>query len=144
MLAVQTVRAARAGALPPEFLAATLLQESAYDPRAVSPAGALGIAQFMPGTAAQMGVDPFQPVASIDAAAALLGSYVHAYRGGRESPYWLALAAYNAGPGAVAYYHGIPPFPETQTYVRLIFERWVEMLLAEAPRERGKSAPLQE
>ena len=74
---------ARRGArerLPPEFLGATLLQESAYDPHALSAAGAIGIAQFMPETAAGVGVDPYDPFASIDAAGALLGGYAAAYR----------------------------------------------------------------
>ncbi len=88
--------------LPPEFLAATLLQESAYDPQALSAAGAVGIAQFMPETAADVGVDPYDPFGSIDGAAALLGGYARAYRGRYADPYTTALAAYNAGPLAVA------------------------------------------
>ena len=88
--------------LPPEFLGATLLQESAYDPQAISSAGAIGIAQFMPETAADVGVDPYDPFAAIAGAAALLGGYVAAYRARYADPYAAALAAYNAGPLAVA------------------------------------------
>jgi soluble lytic murein transglycosylase-like protein len=125
VLAGATVRAARAAALPPEFLGATILQESAYDPGAVSSAGALGIAQFEIETADEYGVDPFDPERAIAGAARLLGSYVTTYRRlGAPDAYALALAAYNAGPGAVARYHGVPPYAETRDYISLIYERW--------------------
>ncbi|HVN69710.1 MAG TPA: lytic transglycosylase domain-containing protein [Candidatus Binatia bacterium] len=119
-----TTRAARANSLPPEFLAATLLQESAYDPQAVSSAGAIGIAQFMPDTAAGAGLDPTDPFASIGAAARLIGNYVAAYRDRYDEPYATALAAYNAGPGAVEQYDGVPPYAETREYIDLIYDRW--------------------
>ena len=87
--------------------------ESGFDPRAVSPAGAQGIAQLMPATARGLGVrDPFDPAQAIPAAARLLSGHVRAFG---SVP--LALAAYNAGPGAVRRYGGIPPYPETQAYV---------------------------
>ena len=108
--------AAAANGLPPSLLAALLRAESGFDPRAVSPAGALGIAQFMPGTAAGMGLrDPFDPAQAIPAAARLLSGHVRTFG---SVP--LALAAYNAGPGAVQRYGGIPPYPETQAYVARI------------------------
>lgn len=128
LFAGATARAAAANGMPAEFLAATLLQESAYDPDAVSSAGAVGIAQFMPETAADVGVDPYDPYDSIDGAAALLGSYASAYRERYSDPYATALAAYNAGPLAVAEYRGVPPYPETQEYVELIFERWARIV----------------
>lgn len=124
MLADATVRAAERNGLPPEFLGATLLQESAFDPHAVSPAGAIGIAQFMMSTALDHHVDPFDPYAAIEGAARLLASYVRAYRPVYPDPYSTALAAYNAGPGAVERYGGIPPYPETLQYVQYIDERW--------------------
>jgi soluble lytic murein transglycosylase-like protein len=133
-LAEATVRAAHATSLPPEFLAATILQESAYDPQALSSAGAIGIAQFEIGTADANGVDPFDPYRAIPGAARLLASYVVAYNGTYADPYAMALAAYNAGPGAVAYYHGVPPYPETRDYIALIYERWGRI----AGYERGK------
>ncbi len=123
-LACDTVRAARRAAIPPDFLGATLLQESAYDPRAISSAGAIGIAQFEPGTAEEYGVDPFAPADAIAGAARVLASYVRAYRDRFDDPY---AAAYNAGPGAVAYYGGIPPYPETRAYITLIYERWMRI-----------------
>lgn len=128
LFAGATVSAARANSLPPEFLAAALLQESAYDPQALSSAGALGIAQFMPETAAEAGVDPYDPFASIDGAATLLGGYAAAYRDRYPDAYSAALAAYNAGPLAVAQYRGVPPYPETREYVALIFDRWARIV----------------
>jgi peptidoglycan DL-endopeptidase CwlO len=122
-LADATVQAARRAGLPPEFLAATILQESAYDPYAVSSAGAIGIAQFEIETADEYGVEPLDPQSAISGAATLLASYIHAYRRASD-PYALALAAYNAGPGAVERYDGVPPYAETRDYIALINERW--------------------
>jgi len=121
--AIETTRAARRRGVPPEFLAALLLQESAYDPRALSSAGAVGIGQFTLETASDYGVDPFDPDASIAGSAALIGGYVAAYRGRFADPYGVALAAYNAGPGAVERYRGVPPYDETRTYIEDIAER---------------------
>ena len=124
-LADRTLRAARRSGLDPGFLAATLLEESAYNPSAVSPAGAVGIGQFMVGTADGFGIDPFDPYPAIDATAQLLAAYVALYRTqGAGDPYALALAAYNAGPGAVARYGGVPPYAETLEYIADIRERW--------------------
>jgi soluble lytic murein transglycosylase-like protein len=133
LFAGATVVAARAHSLPPEFLGATLLQESAYDPEALSSAGAIGIAQFMPETAAGVGLDPYDPFASIAAAAALLGGYADAYRARYADAYATALAAYNAGPLAVAEYRGVPPYAETREYVALIFDRWARIVSYELP-----------
>ena len=111
--------------LDPGFLAATLLQESAYDPRAMSWAGAVGIGQFMVGTADLFGIDPFDPGQAIDATARLLAGYVARYRTWPAAdPYALALAAYNAGPAAVDRYGGVPPYAETLAYIGDIRERW--------------------
>lgn len=135
VLAAATVRAARANGLAPELLAAMLLQESAYDPRALSYAGAVGIAQFMPSTAQAVGVDPFDPYSAIAGSAALLASYVRAYDGLYANPYTAALAAYNAGPGAVGFYHGVPPYPQTRTYIDDIADRWAKIAGYEKPIE---------
>jgi soluble lytic murein transglycosylase-like protein len=140
LLAVVTAREARANGLPVEFLGAALLQESAYDPRVMSSAGAIGIAQFEPETAAGEGIDPWDPFASIAGAADLLGSYVRAYTGVYDNPYDVALAAYNAGPGAVAHYGGVPPFAETREYVDLIHERWARISSYEAVASIAKKA----
>lgn len=107
--------AARTG-VPGELLAAVAKQESGFNPRAVSPAGAQGLMQLMPSTARGLGVEnSFDPAQAIDGGARLLRSLLDKF--GRTE---LALAAYNAGPGAVARYDGIPPYRETQNYVRNI------------------------
>jgi Transglycosylase SLT domain/D-alanyl-D-alanine carboxypeptidase len=110
------VRAAQRWGVSAPLLAAQLYAESNFNPFARSPAGAQGIAQFMPGTAAALGlVDPFDPGAAIDAQAHLMRDLL-----GRFGSVPLALAAYNAGPGAVASCGCIPPFPETRAYVARI------------------------
>lgn len=109
-----------------------ILQESAYDAQAVSSAGAIGIAQFMPATAADVGVDPYDPFAAISAAAELVGGYVAAYRQRYADSYAAALAAYNAGPLAVAEYRGVPPYDETREYIVLIFDRWTRIVSYES------------
>lgn len=132
LFAGATVNAALESSLPPEFLGAVLLQESAYDPQALSSAGAVGLAQFMPETAAGVGIDPYDPFASIDGAAILLGGYTAAYRARYSDAYAAALAAYNAGPLAVAQYRGVPPYTETREYIALIFDRWARIVSYEA------------
>lgn len=98
------------------LLAAQLMAESAFNPRAVSPAGAVGIAQFMPGTAAAYGLrDPFDAEAAIDAQAHLMSDLLRQFR---SVP--LALAAYNAGPGAVSACSCAGPYAETRAYVARI------------------------
>ncbi|MEU7903110.1 transglycosylase SLT domain-containing protein [Actinoplanes sp. NPDC049118] len=97
----------------PKLLAAVAKVESGYNPKAVSPAGAQGLMQLMPGTARGLGVDnSFDPRQAINGAAKLLSSHLKEFK---SLP--LALAAYNAGGGSVHKYGGIPPFSETQAYV---------------------------
>src|SRR3954468_11953408 len=107
------VRASAKDNVPVELLAAQLYTESNFNPFARSPAGAQGIAQFTPGTANAYGLaNPFDGSASIDAQAHLMHDLLAKYKTAA-----LALAAYNAGEGAVDRFHGIPPFAETQGYV---------------------------
>jgi len=107
--------AARWG-VPPALMAGQLMAESGFDPNVGSPAGAQGIAQFMPSTAAAYGLtNPYDPVAAIDAEAHLMSDLLRQF-GSPE----LALAAYNAGPAPVEACHCIPPYPETQAYVTRI------------------------
>ncbi len=129
LLATDTIEAAHARGLPPQFLAATLLQESAFDPFAVSSAGAVGIAQFTVPTAIEYGVDPWEPPSAIAGAARLLAAYVDDYRARTDDdPYALALAAYNAGPGTVSAYHGVPPYRETREYIVDVRDRWSRII----------------
>jgi soluble lytic murein transglycosylase-like protein len=101
----------------PALALAVAQTESNYNPSAVSGAGAVGVFQLMPGTAAGLGVvNSFDPLQNIEGGVTYLGSLLSQF-GGDVS---LALAAYNAGPGNVAKYGGIPPFPETQNYVAKI------------------------
>jgi hypothetical protein len=110
------LRSAAHWGVPPALMAGQLMAESGFDPDAGSPAGAQGIAQFMPGTAASYGLtNPYDPVAAIDAEAHLMSDLLRQF-GSPE----LALAAYNAGPAPVEACHCIPPYPETQAYVTRI------------------------
>ena len=104
--------ASQANGVPTQVLAALINQESGFNPAAVSPAGAEGIAQIMPSTAKAHGIDPFNPVDAINGAARILGDNLRHFG---SIP--MALAAYNAGVGAVSEYGGIPPYAETQNYV---------------------------
>lgn len=95
---------------------ALIQHESGFNPRAVSPKGAMGLGQIMPGTAADLGLTrPFAIDENLDAAARYLLRQLRTFRDPA-----LALAAYNAGPGAVKRYDGIPPYKETQAYVAAI------------------------
>jgi soluble lytic murein transglycosylase-like protein len=106
--------AARAHAVPAKLIAAVIATESHGDPSAVSHAGAQGIMQLMPGTSLQYGVvNPFDPAQNIEGGTRYLHDLLHRYHGKVR----LALAAYNAGPGAVDAAHGIPRFAETRAYV---------------------------
>jgi hypothetical protein len=110
------LRSAARWNVPPALMGGQLMAESGFDPSAGSPAGAQGIAQFIPSTAAAYGLtDPYDPVAAIDAEAHLMSDLLRQF-GSPE----LALAAYNAGPAPVEACHCIPPYPETQAYVTRI------------------------
>ncbi len=111
----------RAGArygVDASLLAAVASQESSFNASAVSPAGAQGLMQVMPATAKGLGVNPLDPTSAIDGAARYLGDLREQF-GSTE----LALAAYNAGPGTVSRHGGIPPYPETQNYVRTVMSK---------------------
>jgi hypothetical protein len=100
------------------LLAAVASQESSFDSTAVSPAGAQGLMQFMPATAKGLGVNPLDPASAINGAAKYLSQLTDQF-GSTQ----LALAAYNAGPGTVSRHGGVPPYSETQNYVRAVMTK---------------------
>ena len=107
-------RAANRYGVDPALVKAIICKESRFNPRAQSEAGARGLMQMMPDTARGLGVkDPFNPEQNVTAGTRYIGQLLKRYRGNER----LALAAYNAGPGNVAKYGGVPPFAETQNYV---------------------------
>ena len=120
--------------VPVDLFLRMIGQESAWKPGAVSPKGASGLAQLMPGTARELGVDPTDPIQNMTGGARYLRQQLDAF-GSQD----LALAAYNAGPGAVRKHGGIPPFRETQDYVRKILGRNGGQVVAdETMRALGK------
>ncbi len=113
--------AARRHGLDPALVLSVVAVESGFRPEAVSPKGAQGLMQLMPRTAASLGVsDAFDPEQNLDAGVRHLEALVRQYGGDLTR----ALAAYNAGQGAVARYGGVPPYPETRAYVRRVLERY--------------------
>ena len=109
--------AAASNGIDPALLKGLVSQESGFNPSARSGAGAVGLTQLMPGTASALGVtDPLDPAQSLQGGAKYLREQLDRF-GGDET---LALAAYNAGPGAVQKYGGVPPYAETQSYVKKV------------------------
>lgn len=109
-------RAARKHGVPEDLFLRLVQQESNWNPEAQSHKGAIGLAQLMPDTARRLGVDPKVPKQNLEGGARYLAKQFRKFGSWR-----LALAAYNAGPQAVKKYGGIPPYEETQTYVRKIW-----------------------
>jgi soluble lytic murein transglycosylase-like protein len=107
--------AATKAGVDPRLLAAITRAESGFNPNALSSAGAVGLTQLMPGTAAGLGVNPTDPAANLDGGARYIAGQLDTF--GRVD---LAVAAYNAGPGAVRQAGGVPDYPETQAYVRRV------------------------
>jgi hypothetical protein len=128
-LAAMAIAAARRHSLDPDLVQAVVAVESGFRPDAVSPKGAQGLMQLMPYTARALGVkDSFDPAANLDGGTRYLRALIKRYGGDVTR----ALAAYNAGEGAVARHGGVPPYPETLAYVRKVLER----AKADAPAPR--------
>ncbi|WP_417721671.1 lytic transglycosylase domain-containing protein [Salipiger sp.] len=108
--------AARQHGVPEDLFLRLVQQESGFNPKAKSHKGAIGLAQLMPFTAKRLGVDPNDPAQNLDGGARYL---VQQYR--KFGSWRLALAAYNAGPGAVEKHGGVPPYRETRNYVKVIW-----------------------
>ena len=113
-------QAAKLAGLPPALVHSVARAESAYQTKAVSNKGAIGIMQLMPGTAAALHADPHDPKQNVEAGAMYLRELLLKYDGTVSK----ALAAYNAGPGAVDKYHGVPPYRETINYVNRVIQQY--------------------
>ena len=98
------------------FVKSIIRAESGFSPTVVSPKGAIGLMQLMPETARELGADPAVPEQNVEAGTRYLGWLLQRY-GKKRDPMKSAIAAYNAGPGNVDRYHGVPPFRETRAYV---------------------------
>jgi hypothetical protein len=109
-------------ALPARFVESVAKVESAMNPKAVSPKGAIGVMQLMPSTARALAADPNDPAQNIEAGTRLLRELLIKYNGDAIK----ALAAYNAGEGAVEKYKGLPPYPETQNYVDKVIKNYLQ------------------
>jgi soluble lytic murein transglycosylase-like protein len=108
--------AARRNKLPEALIRSIIHAESGFQPDAISPKGAIGLMQLMPGTAAELHADPRDPKQNVDAGTAYLRALLVKYAS-KDDQIALAVAAYNAGPGAVDRYNGVPPYRETRDYV---------------------------
>jgi len=126
-------RAAERAGLPPEFVHSVARAESGYRPNAISPKGAIGLMQLMPGTAAGLNVDPYDPAQNAEGGAMYLRDLLLKYE---NDPHQVskAVAAYNAGPAAVDKYKGIPPYRETIQYVNRVLKQYEK-------EQRKKTAP---
>ena len=117
--AAALAQAAAAANISPSLLSALVWQESRWNPSAISPKGAIGLAQLMPATARNLGVNPADPIANLNGGARYLRQLLNQFDGDVE----MALAAYNAGPGRVRSSGGVPAITETRNYVASIVRR---------------------
>jgi soluble lytic murein transglycosylase-like protein len=115
------IQAARRHGVDPDLVLAVISVESAFRKDAVSPKGAQGLMQLMPGTARELGVkDAFDPAQNLDAGTRYLNELIRKFKGDLK----LAIAAYNAGPNAVKRHRGVPPYRETRKHVEKVLERY--------------------
>jgi Transglycosylase SLT domain len=125
-------RASDSEVLPPNFVKTVAAVESGLHPAAISPKGAVGLMQLMPATANQLGVRADSPGENALGGAKYLRDLLLRYHGDAR----LALAAYNAGPAAVDRYHGIPPYPQTISYVNKVLKEYDRLEKASPPKTR--------
>jgi hypothetical protein len=122
-----------------DFITSVIHAESSFNPHAVSPKGAQGLMQLMPGTASKLGVEnPFDPAANVDGGTHYLRELLDYYHGDMAK----TLAAYNAGPQRVAQYHGVPPYRETHAYVAKVIREFNRKKLAEQRAQATRKKPL--
>ena len=126
-----TLAAQKAG-LPPEIVHSVAKIESGYKPNAVSPKGAIGLMQLMPETAATLNANPYDPQQNAEAGAQYLADLLDKYKDDQHQVS-KALAAYNAGPGAVDKYKGVPPYRETVNYVNSVLADYNKRTAAKTP-----------
>ena len=125
----------------PRLLVAIVTVESSWRSRAVSPAGALGYGQLMPGTASMLRVDALEPYENLDGTVRYLRRLLKRYAGrDTDTQMRLTVASYNAGPNAVARYNGVPPYAETRRYVETVISRW-RHLVSMLPLPGGGDEP---
>ena len=125
--------------LDSDFITSVIHAESSFNPHAVSPKGAQGLMQLMPGTASKLGVEnPFDPTANVDGGTHYLRELLDYYHGDMAK----TLAAYNAGPQRVAQYHGVPPYRETHAYVAKVIREFNRKKLAEQRARAGRKKPV--
>jgi soluble lytic murein transglycosylase-like protein len=110
--------------LDPRLIVALVTVESHWRPDAISPVGARGLGQLMPGTAAGLRVNAWDPAENIRGSATYLRAMLNHFAGRGNDTLRFAIGAYNAGPRAVDRYHGIPPYTETENYVRKVLATW--------------------
>lgn len=115
--------AAKKARIPDAFIRSVMKAESGFRADAISPKGAIGLMQLMPGTAQELGVDPKNPRQNVEGGAEYLRELLAKYEDD-PNQVLLALAAYNAGPAAVDRYHGVPPYRETREYILRVLKNW--------------------
>jgi len=126
--------------VPASFIKSIIAAESAFSPDVVSPKGAIGLMQLMPETARQLGADPTIPEQNVDAGTNYLSSLLHLYANNKHQMQ-NTIAAYNAGPGAVQRYKGVPPYRETRAYVTRVMRFFAKYQKEETGIASPRSQP---